>query len=176
MKKSSKIMSVVVMVVLCMSLLGTSVFAAETFKVTATGIPSDWTGVGIWAWGADDLDLIGSYGMAAWPGPKMAKDGDNYTYELPIGTTNLVINEGVEGGKQTVDLTISGKKDVTITIKEAGEDGKFAADIKEGAAEADKGDSTSPKTDDETPIVAMLAITMGAAVMGLVSYKNAKRA
>ncbi|MBQ8622208.1 MAG: type I pullulanase, partial [Oscillospiraceae bacterium] len=81
---------------------GLSEDAPETFTVYYDNSSTNWSSVNIYAWtnaGGRTVEYTDS-----WSGSAMTLVGDNiYSYELPIGATNVIFNDG--GDNQTDDLT-----------------------------------------------------------------------
>jgi len=101
------------------------VSAEEEFTVHAKA-PAEWTTPGLWAWSAPD----GTNVFSAWPGQTLTPDPDNagwFYYSVPTWTNSIIINDN-GAGSQTVDVTVE-SKELWITVTEAGDDGKYAADV-----------------------------------------------
>ena len=66
--------------------------------------PATWSAVSAYVWTGEGASATPVNG--AWPGGSITKVGDYYTYTytgtLPV---NIVFNNGVDGGPQTIDLT-----------------------------------------------------------------------
>ena len=112
-----KMIAIALVLMLCISALSISAFAADTVKVTAE-VPADWTTVNCYSW----VDGIGN---SNWPGVKMTKSGNVWTAEIPADCNRVIINNGTV---QTVDLTIEPGKDVKIVLG-AQSGGKYTASV-----------------------------------------------
>ncbi len=66
--------------------------------------PAAWSAVNAYVWTGEGAGATAVNG--AWPGGSITKVGDYYTYThtgtLPV---NIIFNNGVDGGPQTIDLT-----------------------------------------------------------------------
>ena len=113
-------------------------FAAEEFTVHAK-TPSAWAEPGLWAWSAPD----GTNVFSAWPGQKLTKDEANegwFYYSVPNWTNSIIINEGVDGGGQTADVSIEAKElwitvadDFSTTVVYEAPEGFTVAAVEEAA-------------------------------------------
>ncbi|MCL2202901.1 MAG: starch-binding protein [Defluviitaleaceae bacterium] len=101
------------------------VFAQDMIEVDAVVVyaypPEEWEGLGFWGWGGDwNLFYEGE-----WPGPFPSPDPDNpgwYYIFVPASVTNIMFNEGYDGGRQTEGISFDGVP-VWVTITSA--DGDF---------------------------------------------------
>ena len=76
--------------------------------------PSAWTGTPhIWFWEESYNFVYGDCGInsTSWPGDPMTDSGDGVWYSVTLtGTkTRLIVNEGFDGGRQTLDLVREGE-------------------------------------------------------------------
>ncbi len=114
MKRAKRRVVGVLVLTLLMSMCFTaSAFAAEKFTIHAK-VPAQWSTPGLWAWSAPD----GTNVFSAWPGEKLVADAANdgwFSYELPVWTNSIIINEGIDGGGQTSDVSIEAKE-LWITV------------------------------------------------------------
>jgi LPXTG-motif cell wall-anchored protein len=114
MKRTKRMIVGVIVLALLMSFsILVPAYAAEDFTVHAKA-PSTWTEPGLWAWSAPD----GTNVFTAWPGEKLTKDDNNegwFYYSVPSWTNSVIINEGVDGGGQTADVSIE-SKELWITV------------------------------------------------------------
>ena len=93
--------------------------AADTVYALA---PEGWATAYLYAWGDTGSN-------AGWPGVEMTKGDDGlYVAELTPGYANVIIAEK-DGGAQTVDLPYNGGEAWVLLTAEAGDDGKFQANI-----------------------------------------------
>ena len=120
-----KMIAITLVLMLCISALSISAFAAGTVKVTAE-VPADWTTVNCYSW-------VDGIGASNWPGVKMTKSGNVWTAEIAADCNRVIINNG---SVQTVDLTIEPGKDVTIVLGSKGSDGKYSATVNGSAPAA----------------------------------------
>lgn len=166
---------VVVFALLFVTTTSMAVKAEETITIHAKA-PSEWATPGLWAWSAPD----GTNVFSTWPGEKLTPDENNegwFYYSVPSWVNSIIINKGVDGGKQTVDVSVEAKN-LWITVTEAGSDGKFAAEVVYEAPEgfqvaaADTAETTEvaetqdaePATGDATPVFVMICL---AAISGI---------
>ena len=110
--------AIALVLMLCISALSISAFAADTVKVTAE-VPADWSTAYCYYWGGDSV---------TWPGVQMTKSGNKWTLDIPANSTNVIISIG-DNSKQTVDLDIEVGKDVTVVVGTKGADGKYSATV-----------------------------------------------
>lgn len=98
--------------------------------VTATG----WDSVGVWAWSIEDTTI--NYTGGKWPGENLTEteevDGVQcYVWNCPkdlVGKKiGFIVNQFVEGGEQTEDITIEVVEGMVITLTEKAESGKWLA-------------------------------------------------
>lgn len=79
-----------------------------------TKAPAAWGQPGLWAWSAPD----GTNVFDKWPGEKLTKDENNdgwFYYSVPSWVNSIIINEGVDGGGQTSDISVKAKE-LWITV------------------------------------------------------------
>lgn len=176
MKKTKKMIVGVLVLALLMSFaLPSTAFAAENFIVHAKA-PSAWATPGLWAWSAPD----GTNVFTAWPGQPLTADEANpgwFYYEVPGWTNSIIINEGVDGGGQTADVSIESKElwitvadDFSTTVAYEAPEGFTVAAAETADAAADV-----PKTG----AASMAALWLGAAAIsgsGLVAFRRKKSA
>jgi len=174
-KGMNKIKKMLTLVVACALLLATMtpmVVKADQDVTIHVKAPSEWSTPGLWAWSAPD----GTNVFTKWPGEKLLVDKNNsgwFYYEVPSWMNSIIINEGIDGGGQTVDLSVEAKE-MWVTVTAANSEGKYEAEIvyeaPEGfvVAEAAVADET-PKTGDTAPIAIMicLLIVSGMAIIVL---------
>ncbi len=133
----------------------------------------NWDTVCLYAWeGANNN---------TWPGVTMTKDGDYYTATLEkveVAAMNMIVNNGKDGGSQTIDLENISVKGDTVEITLSGEkdaDGKYLATSSQQVVDKtpSTGDTT-PSTGDTTPVIPVVAAI---ALLGLaVVIMNTKKA
>lgn len=119
-----KLVAIALVLMLCVSALSVSAFAADTVKVTAE-VPADWTTAYCYYWGGTKVD---------WPGVQMTKSGNSWTANIPANSTNVIITAGASG-PQTVDLTVEVGKDVKVVLG-AMSGSKYTASVNGVAPEA----------------------------------------
>lgn len=83
-------------------------------------VPADWTEAYVYSWIKDGQG-------PAWPGSAMTQDGDWWIGSADVANNQLIISNN--GTPQTVDLTVEAGKEVWVIVTEAGDDGKFFADV-----------------------------------------------
>ena len=120
-----KLIAIALVLMLCISALSISAFAADTVKVTAE-VPADWTTAYCYYWGGTAV---------SWPGVEMTKSGNSWTANIPANSTYVIITAGASG-PQTVDLAVEAGKDVKVVLGSKGGDGKFTATVNGVAPEA----------------------------------------
>lgn len=108
-------------------------FVTVYCDVTATG----WETCGVWAWNLDDNSI--NYTGGVWPGEALTEteeiDGVKYyIWNCPketVGTTiGFILNEGVDGGAQTIDIHLPVADGVKVAVVEHPvDDGKWTATI-----------------------------------------------
>lgn len=173
MKRAKRMVIGVMVLSLLMSLFITSsAFAAEKFTIHAKA-PAAWTEPGLWAWSAPD----GTNVFEAWPGEKLVKDEANegwFSYELPGWTNSIIINEGVDGGGQTSDVSIEAKElwitvadDFSTTVAYEAPEGFTAAKAASDAAASED----MPKTG----VASAAGIWLGAAALSGIGAMTVKR-
>ena len=76
-------------------------------------VPSDWNGIGCWAWqdGGEDAS-------ESWPGEHMTRNGDWYEVNIPGWIDRLIIS-GKDGDVQTAELTVDPGQDVWVHVVNA---------------------------------------------------------
>lgn len=172
MKKMKKIGVLLLAMVMCCMMSVPAFAATDTFTVHAKA-PSAWTEPGLWAWSAPD----GTNVFTTWPGEKLAKDDANdgwFSYSLPTWVNSIIINEGVDGGGQTADVSIEAKElwitvadDFSTTVVYEAPEGFQAA-----AEATEEADTTEvPKTG----AVATSGLWLGLAAVSGVGVIAAKR-
>ena len=177
MKRAKRLVIGIMVLSLLMSLSITgSAFAAEKFTIHAKA-PSAWTEPGLWAWSAPD----GTNAFEAWPGEKLVKEDANegwYSYELPSWVNSIIINEGVDGGGQTSDVSIEAKElwitvadDFSTTVTYEAPEGFAAGDVAEDTASETAAATDVPKTG----VVPVAGIWLGAAALSGIGAMKAKR-
>lgn len=174
MKKMKKIGVLLLALILSIT-LSVPAFAAENFTIHAKA-PAAWTEPGLWAWSAPD----GTNAFDAWPGEKLTKDEANegwFYYEIPDWVNSIIINEGVDGGGQTADVSIEAKEfwiivadDFTATVDYAAPEGFISAPAAEAAA-ADTESESMPKTGE----LAVAGLWAGMAVLSGICFLAIKR-
>lgn len=124
-----KLIAIALVLMLCISALSITAFAADTITVYVS-IDSSKAPYA-WAWGG-----YGNAFTASWPGVAMTRSGDWWKIEVPTGTTGFIANNGVADGTiKTADIAISGDKDVWITV---------SADFKSYSVSYDGGSTIAP--------------------------------
>lgn len=108
-------------------------FVTVYCDVTAAG----WETCSVWAWNLDDNSI--NYTGGTWPGEALTEteeiDGVKYyIWNCPketVGTTiGFILNEGVDGGAQTIDIHLPVADGVKVAVIEhPEEDGKWSATI-----------------------------------------------
>lgn len=102
------------MIILCLGLLTVPAMADNTVTVHVKA-PDDWYDVGCWPW--NNITLENAYEF--WPGEQMERQSDGwYTLEIPNWCDSVVINDWMNYGYQTYDLSIDPGYDVWIVIDE----------------------------------------------------------
>lgn len=175
MKKTVKMVLVLVLALIMSFSLTTTAFADDNFTVHAKA-PAAWTTPGLWAWSAPD----GTNVFSAWPGQPLTADEANpgwFYYEIPSWANSIIINEGVDGGGQTADVSVESKElwitvadDFSYTVVYEAPEG-YAAAAAETTEAADTADV--PKTG----AISFAGAFLGAAVLsgiGAVTMKNKK--
>ena len=179
MKKMKKI-GVLLLALILSFVMSVPAFAAENFTVHAK-TPSDWAEPGLWAWSAPD----GTNVFDAWPGEKLTKDEANegwYYYDIPDWVNSIIINEGVDKGDQTADVSVEAKElwitvadDFTATVAYEAPEGFVSAEAAvTDAVPADAAQATSesaPKTGE----LAFSVLWAALAVLSGISFITVKR-
>lgn len=168
-KAKRRVIGVIVLTLLMSFSITVPAFAEENFTIHAKA-PSAWTEPGLWAWSAPD----GTNVFAAWPGEKLTKDESNegwFSYSLPTWTNSIIINEGVDGGGQTSDVSIEAKElwitvadDFTTTLVYEAPEGFVAAAEEVATTEVPK-----------TGVASQAFLLFGAAAVSGIGYIAAKR-
>ncbi len=181
MKRMKKIGVLLLALIMSFS-ISVPAFAAENFTIHAKA-PSTWTEPGLWAWSAPD----GTNVFAAWPGEKLTKDEQNegwYSYELPTWANSIIINEGVDGGGQTSDVSIEAKElwitvadDFTTTVSYEVPEGftVAAAETTEAVTEEAATEEAAPKT-GSTALYGIWAVLASVSAIGFVIARRKKLA
>ena len=113
-----KMIAIALVLMLCISALSISAFAANTVTVYAK-VLDGWTNVGAYTWEPEDF--------GGWPGSKMTLGSDGwYKITMPGTHTTLIINSD-QG--QTVDLKIEAGKDVWVTVTNEKSGNNYKANI-----------------------------------------------
>ncbi len=115
-----KTFAILLAVMLCVSCLSLTAFAAEEpvqeMVPVVVQVPESWGTPSLWAW-ADD----GTNAFAAWPGEEMEKlaSGWYYTY-VPNFVQNVIVNanQGTDAAVQTDGLVVEAGKEVWIAVAE----------------------------------------------------------
>ena len=102
-----KTIAIALVLMLCISALSISAFAAGTVTVTAE-VPADWTTAYCYYW-------VDGGAAASWPGIQMTKSGNKWTAEIPNDSNRVIITAGASG-PQTLDLTVEAGKNVNIVL------------------------------------------------------------
>ena len=101
-----KVIAILVSVLLMMSVLSVTAFAAEGDEMVpvVVKVPEGWDAPNLWAW-ADD----GTNAFAAWPGEEMEAltEGWYYTY-VPGYVQNVIVNanQGTDAAVQTDGIVV----------------------------------------------------------------------
>ena len=172
MKRTKRMIIGVLVVAFLMSFLGTATaFAAENMTVHAK-VPATWTTPGLWAWSAPD----GTNVFTAWPGQPLTADEANegwFYYEIPNWANSVIVNEGVDGGGQTTDVSIEAKESWITIADDLSTTVVYEAPKGFVAAAAEAAETDVPKTG----VVLFAGAWLGAAVlsgMGMVALKRKK--
>lgn len=117
MKKS---IAILIAVVLCISCLSVTAFAAETDEMVPilVKVPEGWDAPSCWAW-ADD----GTNAFAAWPGEALEEWSEGWYYiYVPGFVQNVIVNanQGTDAAVQTDGIPVEAGKEVWITVEEDG--------------------------------------------------------
>ncbi len=115
-----KMFAIVMAVMLCVSCLSLTAFAAEEeaqeMVPVVVQVPENWESPCLWAW-ADD----GTNAFEAWPGEELVKldSGWYYTY-VPAFVQNMIVNAnfGTDAAVQCSDIAVEAGKAVWITVAE----------------------------------------------------------
>lgn len=179
MNKIKKMLTLVVACALLVVATAPTVAQAEGDITVHVKAPSEWTSPGLWAWSAPD----GTNVFASWPGEKLLADESNsgwFYYNIPSWANSVIINEGVDGGKQTVDYSVE-SKEMWVTLTEENAEGKYEAEIVYEAPEGFVVSATMtevqedlPKTGDNTQILAMISL-VAASGFALLAIKGRKK-
>ena len=100
-----KMIAIALVLMLCVSALSISAFAAGTVTVTAE-VPADWTTAYVYYWGGDSVQ---------WPGVQMTKSGNKWVAEIPNNSANVIITAGASG-PQTLDLAVTVGQNLNVVL------------------------------------------------------------
>lgn len=114
---------------------GGDVIVQEFVKIYCDVNATEWETVGVWAWS----DAEGAnYTGGTWPGEALTEtesvDGKTcYIWNAPkdlVGKEiGFIVNQFVDGGEQTVDLTLTVEDGAMVVLTEKGADGKWLASV-----------------------------------------------
>ena len=113
-----KVIAILVSVLLMMSVLSVTAFAAEGDEMVpvVVKVPEGWDAPNLWAW-ADD----GTNAFAAWPGEEMEAltEGWYYTY-VPGYVQNVIVNanQGTDAAVQTDGIVVEAGREVWIAVSQ----------------------------------------------------------
>lgn len=113
-----KEIAILVSVLLMMSVLSVTAFAAEGDEMVpvVVKVPEGWDAPNLWAW-ADD----GTNAFAAWPGEEMEAltEGWYYTY-VPGYVQNVIVNanQGTDAAVQTDGIVVEAGREVWIAVSQ----------------------------------------------------------
>ena len=113
-----KVIAILVSVLLMMSVLSVTAFAAEGDEMVpvVVKVPEGWDAPNLWAW-ADD----GTNAFAAWPGEEMEAlaVGWYYTY-VPGYVQNVIVNanQGTDAAVQTDGIVVEAGREVWIAVSQ----------------------------------------------------------
>ena len=113
-----KAIAILVSVLLMMSVLSLTAFAAEDDEMVpvVVQVPEGWDAPHVWAW-ADD----GTNAFAAWPGEEMEPLAEGWYYiYVPGFVQNVIVNanQGTDAAAQTDGSVVEAGKEVWITVAE----------------------------------------------------------
>lgn len=113
-----KAIAILVSVLLMMSVLSLTAFAAEDDEMVpvVVQVPKGWGAPHVWAW-ADD----GTNAFAAWPGEEMEPLAEGWYYiYVPGFVQNVIVNanQGTDAAAQTDGIVVEAGKEVWITVAE----------------------------------------------------------
>lgn len=113
-----KAIAILVSVLLMMSVLSLTAFAAEDDEMVpvVVQVPKGWDAPHVWAW-ADD----GTNAFAAWPGEEMEPLAEGWYYiYVPGFVQNVIVNanQGTDAAVQTDGIVVEAGKEVWITVEE----------------------------------------------------------
>ena len=113
-----KAIAILVSVLLMMSVLSLTAFAAEDDEMVpvVVQVPEGWDAPHAWAW-ADD----GTNAFAAWPGEEMEPLAEGWYYiYVPGFVQNVIVNanQGTDAAVQTDGIVVEAGKEVWITVAE----------------------------------------------------------
>ena len=113
-----KAIAILVSVLLMMSVLSLTAFAAEDDEMVpvVVHVPKGWDAPHAWAW-ADD----GTNAFAAWPGEEMEPLAEGWYYiYVPGFVQNVIVNanQGTDAAAQTDGIVVEAGKEVWITVAE----------------------------------------------------------
>jgi LPXTG-motif cell wall-anchored protein len=168
MKKMKLIGALLLALIMSLSMSLPAFAAEDNFTVHAKA-PSAWAEPGLWAWSAPD----GTNVFAAWPGEKLTKDDANegwFYYSIPSWTNSIIINEGVDGGGQTADVSIE-SKELWITVAD-----DFSTTVVYEAPEGFQAAAAETTADvPKTGAVATTGLWLGMAALSGLGMAAAKR-
>ena len=114
---------------------GGDVIVQEFVKIYCDVNATEWETVGVWAWS----DAEGAnYTGGVWPGEALTEtesvDGKTcYIWNAPkdlVGKEiGFIVNQFVDGGEQTVDLTLPVEDGAMVVLTEQASDGKWLASV-----------------------------------------------
>lgn len=167
--KTKRVIGVLVLALLMSFSFTATAFAENSFTVHVKA-PEAWPTPGLWAWSAPD----GTNVFTAWPGQELTKDEANegwFYYEIPNWVNSIIINEHVDGGGQTADVSIE-SRELWITVAD-----DFSTTV---VYEAPEGFVTAAATGaPKTGVVSAAGAWFGAAMLsglGMVAIKRKKSA
>ena len=113
-----KAIAILVSVLLMMSVLSLTAFAAEDGEMVpvVVQVPKGWDAPHVWAW-AD----YGTNAFAAWPGEEMEPLAEGWYYiYVPGFVQNVIVNanQGTDAAVQTDGIVVEAGKEVWITVAE----------------------------------------------------------
>lgn len=113
-----KTIAVLIAVLLCVSCLSLTAFAAEDDEMVpvVVSVPEGWDAPHLWAW-ADD----GTNAFAAWPGEEMEVLAEGWYYAYVPGFVQNVIvnaNQDTDAAVQTDGIAVEAGREVWITVAE----------------------------------------------------------
>lgn len=134
-----KMFAIVLALMLCVSVLSVSAFAAEGKTTVHAKVPADWTAPNAYGW----VDRVGN---PSWPGDAMTANGEWWDGSIDATNDRIIINNNDgTSGPQTSDITIEAGKEIWLVVSQA-DDGSYSATVSYTAP----GDDVTPP-EDETP-------------------------